>query len=373
MRRILVLGAYAPSLVNFRGPLLQRLVHSGYDVHAAASEMTDEIRADLRAMSVTTHEIPFSRTSMNPVTDFKSLFRLWGLLDRIRPDLVLTYTIKPNVWGAFAASLSGARSVAMVTGLGYAFTNTGGNTVKTRLVRAAARFLYRHATDRNWRVIFQNPNDRDDFIAAGCLTNTTKYRMIDGSGVDLGYYTPAPLPDTPDFLMISRILGAKGVREYAQAALKVKRTHPHARFRLVGFFDSGPDAVSRAEVDAWISGGIEYLGPSDDVRPHLAACRFYVLPSYREGMPRSVLEAMAVGRAILTSDAPGCRETVVDGVNGFLVPVRDVAALAEKMRWMIDNPLACDRMAGESLCIVRKKYDVEKVNEALMQHLELEE
>jgi glycosyltransferase involved in cell wall biosynthesis len=301
-------------------------------------------------------------------------------MKELRPDLVVTYTIKPNIWGAFAAARTGVRSVAIVTGLGFAFTETGGarqaaspvRQFKTALVRRVARWLCRVSTGRNALLIFQNPDDRDDFISAGCLTDRGKVRVVNGSGVDLARFQPAPLPDAPYFLMISRILGAKGVREYARAAVEVKRTHPTARFRLVGFFDKGPDAISTSEVDGWVAQGLEYLGPSDDVRPHLADARIYVLPSYREGTPRSVLEAMAVGRAILTSDAPGCRETVVDGVNGFLIPVRDAGTLADKMRWMIENPEGCELMAKESLRIVREKYDVDKVNEVLIHHLGLD-
>jgi glycosyltransferase involved in cell wall biosynthesis len=171
--------------------------------------------------------------------------------------------------------------------------------------------------------------------------------------------------------MISRILGAKGVREFARAAMLVKKTHPQARFRLVGFYDKGPDAIAESEVAEWVAGGLEYLGPSDNVLPHLAACRIYVLPSYREGTPRSVLEAMATGRAILTSNAPGCRETVRDGVNGYLVPVRDVEALAQRMRQLIDDPELTARMGAASLRIAREKFDVHEVNAKLMRDLDL--
>lgn len=367
--RLMILASFAPSLVNFRGPLISHYVKEGHEVHTCAPDIDPAFQAKIKALGATTHSIHLQRTKTGFLSDIRYLLALRQLMRRVQPDLVLTYTIKPNIWGAFAASSLGIRSAAMVTGLGYAFTDTDQTGWKTKFVRRVARFLYRAATARNWRVIFQNPNDRDDFIAAGCLIDSSKVRMVNGSGVDLDHYPAAPNPDTPDFLMISRILGAKGVREYAQAATAVKQTHPAARFRLVGFIDHGPDAIDQAELDGWVADGLEYLGPSDDVRPHLADCRIYVLPSYREGTPRSVLEAMATGRAILTSDAPGCRETVEDGVNGFLVPVRDADTLADKMRWMIDNPDRCERMAEESLRMVREKYDVNKVNEVLMDHL----
>jgi glycosyltransferase involved in cell wall biosynthesis len=371
--KILVVGAYSPSLVKFRGPLLTSLVGAGCEVYAAASGMTDDIQDELRNLSIVPHEIPFSRTGLNPISDLKSLFHFWRLLVRLKPDLVLTYTIKPNIWGAFAAHLAGVQSIALVTGLGYAFTKTGNVSFKHKLTGRVAQFLYRRATNLNLRVIFQNPDDQRDFIASGCISDVEKLRIVNGSGVDLDYYRQAQLPATPDFLMISRFIGAKGVREYALAALEVKQTHPLARFRLIGFFDDGPDSIPPSELKEWTEGGVECLGASDDVRPHLANCRVFVLPSYREGTPRTVLEAMATGRPILTTNVPGCRETVSDGVNGFLVPVRDHEALADRMRWMIDNPVECERMGDQSLCLVREKYDVDKVNRAMLQHLQIDQ
>jgi glycosyltransferase involved in cell wall biosynthesis len=368
---VFILGSYAPSLINFRGPLIRDIRAAGHRISVGAPNIRADERIALEALGADVYETPVKRTGQNPLSDLTYLRNLRSLLHKVKPDRLVTYTIKPNIWGAFAATSLGVPSVALITGLGIAFTNTGKTNLKSRLTRLIARALYRRATALNWRVIFQNPDDRADFIAAGCLADASKIRMTNGSGVDLDHYLRTPLPDTPNFLMIARILGAKGVREYARAAIEVKHTHPTARFRLVGFFDEGPDAISTSEVDGWVAQGLEFLGPSNEVRPHLAACRVYVLPSYREGTPRSVLEAMATGRAILTSDSPGCRETVVDRVNGFLVPVRDTDTLADKMRWMIDNPDGCERMAAESLRIVREKYDVVKVNEVLMHHLGL--
>lgn len=367
--KVLVVGAYSPSLLKFRGLLLSSLVDNGYEVHAAASDMNDEIRNRLCNLSIIPHEIPFSRTSVNPIRDLISLFYLWKLLIRLRPEFILTYTVKPNIWGAFAAQLAGVRSIALVTGLGYAFIQTGNDSLKHRLIGRVAKLLYRFATNCNFRIIFQNPDDQQDFVDLGCIADLEKLRLVNGSGVDLDYYSRAQLPSTPDFLMISRFIGAKGVREYVQAALEVKQTHPLARFRLVGFFEDGPDSISLNELNEWTEAGIEYLGQSDDVRPHLINCRVFVLPSYREGTPRTVLEAMATGRPILTTNVPGCRETVCDGVNGFLVPAQDHKALAERMRWMIDNPIECESMGEKSLSIARQKYDVHEVNRTMLEHL----
>ncbi len=370
--RVLLVGSYGPSLLNFRGPLIAALVAAGHEVHVAAPNLAGDLHAGLLALGAEVHDTPLDRHGTGVRADLDYLQRLTALYRAVKPDLVITYTIKPNIWGALAGARTSTRTVALVTGLGIVFTDTGQtDSLKSHVMKSVVRWLYRRASNRNWRVVFQNPDDLADFEAAGCLGDHSKVRMMNGSGIDLDQYPPAPLPETPDFLMISRILGAKGVREYARAAIAVKKSHPQARFRLVGFFDEGPDAIPQSEVAEWEAGGLEYVGSSDHVQAHLAACQVYVLPSYREGTPRSVLEAMATGRAILTSDAPGCRETVVPGKNGFLIPIRDVEALAQKMIHLIENPELVRRMGASSLEIVHEKYDAETVNAQLLQDLNL--
>ena len=368
---ILLIASFAPSLINFRAPLILTLLAAGNKVNVAAPNMSIDIRNQLEKIGARVWETPLERAGMNPIRDFAYFRCLRRLIKKLQPSFVLTYTIKPNIWGALAARATKARSVAMVTGLGFAFTKNENTKLKPRFINKIASRLYRHATNRNWRIIFQNPDDRDDFIAAGCLADPNKARMVHGSGVDLEHYARAPLPDSPVFLMIARLLGNKGVREYGAAVALVKQTHPHAKFLLVGYMDEGPDGIKKQELDARVQNGVEYLGPQSDVRPIIARASVYVLPSYREGTPRSVLEAMAMGRCILTSDAPGCRETVQTGETGFLIPIRNVNALAEKMRWMIDHPNARKTMGAKSYALACEKYDVHKVNKSLMRHLEL--
>lgn len=368
-QRVLMMASYAPSLLNFRGPLLRDLVDAGHTVHVGAPDFNLALRTELGRMGVEVHETPLDRQGTGFFSDLRYFLALRGLIRKIRPDLVLTYTIKPNIWGAFAARLYGVRSVALVTGLGYAFTGNGG--LRQRISRFVATVLYRLATSCNRVVIFQNPDDRDDFIAAGCLADPSKARMVNGSGVDCDHYAAAPLPDPPVFLMIARLLKNKGVREYGEAAVRLKRSHPRARCALVGYFEEGPDSIAKADVDRWAAGGLEYVGKLDDVRPALASCSVYVLPSYREGTPRSVLEALATGRPVITCDAPGCRETVVDGLNGFLVPVGDVESLHVRMAQLAEDPYLRSSMARESRRIAREKFDVGAVNSVLMRHLGL--
>jgi len=255
----------------------------------------------------------------------------------------------------------------MITGLGYAFTDAGTrSSVRQRLTELAARLLYRAATHKNQRVIFQNPDDRDDFITAGGLADPAKAAMIDGSGVDLAYFGRTPLLGAPVVLMISRLLISKGVRDYARAVLELRTRYPSARFLLVGPFDKGPDSIGRDEVAQWVAGGLDYLGSVEDVRPLIKQARIYVLPSYREGTPRSVLEAMAMGRPVITCDAPGCRETVEHGKNGLLVPVRDPQALAAAISRLLDNPAETQAMGDAGYALAARKYDVRHVNQAIM-------
>jgi glycosyltransferase involved in cell wall biosynthesis len=267
------------------------------------------------------------------------------LMRRVKPDLLFAYMIKPVVYGLIAAKIAGVqRRTAMITGLGYAFTEAPAEPfaarAKRRAVHLAARGAYALALRFADTVIFQNPDDRDEFAAMGLTRGVARVGLVNGSGVDLRHFAPAPMPDGPiTFLMIARLLRDKGVYEYVEAARLVKRAHPAARFVLVGPFDPNPTAVKPAEVEAWVREGvIDYQGAVDDVRPHIAACHVFVLPSYYgEGVPRTVLEAMAMGRPVITTDWRGCRDAIRHLVNGILVPVRSQTSLAAAMTHMIKD------------------------------------
>lgn len=366
-RHALILASHAPSLINFRGPLLAALVEAGWQVTAAAPEIGHDLRARLAAMNVAAVESPLARAGMNPLADLAYRRALVDLFRRERPDVLLAYTAKPVIWGTLAARTAGVpRVVAMITGLGYAFTPPERPDWKHRLAHLAASSLYRLALPRADHVLFQNPDDRDLFMARGFTPPPGQVKVIAGSGVDLTYYLPSDPPSAPSFLMLARLLKAKGVREYAAAVSSLKRKYPEVEFRLGGPVDCGPDALPEEELHAAVRDGLVYLGPLDDVRPALAASAVYVLPSYREGTPRSVLEALATGRAVITTDAPGCRETVIDGINGFLVPPRNAIALEAALERLILNPHLIAPMGRASLDLVRRKYDVDRVNEQIL-------
>ena len=359
----------AGSLINFRGKLIESLVRRGHEVHVSAPKLSDGVKERLRAYGATAHEVRLARTGTNPIADISYALSLLHIMRAVRPDRVIGYTIKPNIWGSIAAIFVNARSASMVTGLGLTFIPGGG--WKRRILQSVMRNLYAFATRSNDRVVFQNPDDRKDFIRAGCLSDPTKAVLVNGSGVDLLHYAPTPLPDKPVFLMISRLLASKGVREYAQAAISVLLERDDCRFLLVGFIDEGPDAVSQAELDHWRAAGIEYRGPLQDVRPALTESSVYVLPSYREGTPRSVLEAMSMGRPVITTDVPGCRETVENGVNGFLVAERSAKAVHDAMEVMANDGALRARFGHAGRILAEKKYAVDTVNDVLLQHLKL--
>ncbi len=359
--------------MHFRGPLLATLQAKGLQVHVAAPNLPEGngVRQQLQALGYVVHNLPMRRTGTNPVADAYTLWQMWCLMRRIKPTWVLGYTIKPVIYGSLAAWLVNVpRRFALITGLGYAFQ---GQANEPGGLRALVQRLYGLALRRTHRVFFQNPDDQALFRSLGLLPPGTPSCVVNGSGVDVAAFTVASLPHTPHFLLIARLLGDKGVREYAQAAKQTRALYPQAHFSLVGWLDENPDAIAQSELDAWVQAGtLDFWGRLSDVRPAIAACSVYVLPSYREGTPRTVLEAMAMGRAVITTDAPGCRETVVDGVNGFLVPAKSVDALADAMARFITDPTLAARMGQRGRQIAEDKYDVHKVNSVMLKEMGLE-
>ena len=369
--RVMVVGGHAESLIHFRGPLLRRLVAEGHDVTACAPDAAADVRRELAALGIAYRHVPIQRAGMNPMRDVGTVRALTALYREVQPDLVLTYTIKPVIYGSLAARLSRVpRICSLITGLGYSF---GTATLRQRALNPVVQSLFRFALAHNEVVFFQNPDDLRQFVDAG-LASDRQAVLVNGSGVDLEHFRVAPLPEgTPTFLLTTRLLWEKGVGEYVEAARTLKAKYPTARFRLLGPLDPNPAAVSRAQLDAWSAEGvIEYLGSTNDVRPAIADTSVFVLPSaYREGTPRSILEAMAMGRAIVTTDAPGCRETVRGDENGFLVPVSDSIALASAMERFLRDPGLVAPMGVRSRAIAEEKYDVHLVNRVMMRAMGL--
>lgn len=374
MKRLLMVASFPDSLVTFRGSLLEALRDSGWEVHVASPDIGpgSSVRECLEGKGIIVHEIPMQRTGLNPIMDFHTVASLYRLMRGLLPDVILGYTIKPVVYGTLGGWLARVpKRFVMITGLGYTFigNDDGEHKGRRRWLSWLVRALYRWSLARSHRVFFQNSDDLSLFRELSLLPHHIPHQVINGSGIDIDEYHVAPLVPGPlCFLLIARLLGNKGVREFVQAACHVKKRYPDVRFKLVGWLDENPDAIAQEELNIWVNAGyIEFLGRLGDVRPAIAACSVYVLPSYREGTPRTVLEAMAMGRAVITSDAPGCRETVVDSDNGFLVPVRDADALAAAMVRFILDPTLARRQGRRSRELAEEKYDVRRVNEALLE------
>lgn len=369
--RFLLIASYSDSLVNFRGPLLSDLVQHGFEVHVAAPGLLERasVMEWLGSRGIIAHDIPLQRTGLNPVADIATLRGLWQLMRKIRPEFVLPYTIKPVIYGLLAARLASVpHRFALITGLGYAFQDEGGSA----LVRSVAHGLYRAALLFAEKVFFQNHDDEELFRATAILSASVPSCVVNGSGVDLEWFTCREQIDQPlRFLLIARLLAGKGVREYVAAARQVRLRFPGAVFELIGPLDSNPDSISMNELDGWIAEGVvEYGGELADVRPAIERCNVYVLPSnYREGTPRTVLEAMAMGRPIITTDAPGCRQTVVEGYNGFLVPKRSVDGLAHAMMKFLNEPGLMVAMGQNARTLAEERYEVHKINAVMIREM----
>ena len=370
----LLVGSLPVSFRNFRGALIASIKEAGCEVHAVAPDLTQEGSTHdwLSDRGVYCHDVFLSRTGLSPWGDLRTLWQLIRIMRGAKPDYFLGYTIKPVIWGLIAAWISKVPNrVALITGLGYAFT--GEVRGERALIQKVARGLYRFALGRSTLIFFQNPDDRAEFDSLGLLPPGVPVVVVNGSGVDIQSFVPAEFPPPPlRFLLIARLLGDKGIREYVAAARRVRAIHPDVEFHLVGGLDTNPDAISEAEVQAWHEDGIiVWHGALADVRPAISSAHVYVLPSYREGTPRTVLEAMAMGRPIITSDAPGCRETVIDGENGFLVPVCSVDALVDALMRFIEEPALIRKMGACARQIAEEKYDVHKVNSAMLRAMGL--
>jgi glycosyltransferase involved in cell wall biosynthesis len=355
--------------------MLQAMVRAGHEVVAMAPEQDAAlapgedpglVRSQLAAMGVGFRPVPLGRTGLNPLADLRSFGALASLFRELRPDLLLSYTIKPVIYGSLAAAWAGVpHRFAMITGVGSVLEGRG---LKLGALAAVAKRLYRLGLARNEGVFFQNPDNRAFFEHHRLLPPDCRVTMINGSGVDLAQFAQSPVPDGPaTFLMVARVARDKGVLEFAEAARLLKARHPEARCRLVGPIDSNLTALPRQVVAQWQREGIlDYRGPAGDVRPELAASHVFVLPSYGEGTPRSVLEAMAAGRAVVTTQVPGCKETVIEGQTGFLVPARDPGALAETMARFVADPALAIRMGEQGRRYAAAKYDVHKVNQVIL-------
>lgn len=369
IQRIAFITSQAFSIHNFRGPLIRALVLRGIKVYALAPDYDEASRAGVIALGAEPVDAPMSRAGMNPFKDVYDLWRLRRQLRQLRVDASFSYFIKPVIYGTLAATLAGiSRRFVMIEGAGYVFIDQENAGYARRLLRFVLMGLYRLALQSASLVFLLNRDDYALFVDGGMVT-ADKVVLLNGIGVDLEHFSPQPANIEPIcFMMAARLLRTKGVYDYIAAARWVKSRYPEARFLLLGSVDVNPDSLTQSEIDAWVAEGlIECPGHVADVRGWLKQTSIFVLPSYyREGVPRSIMEAMAMQRPVITTDTVGCRDMVDDGVNGFKVPMRNPEALAKAMLAFIETPQWIEQMGKAGRIMAENKYDVKKINAEIL-------
>ena len=368
MKHILIIASYGPSLINFRLNLIKKLISKGYKVSVASPKdrFSDDLQKELKDLGVNINIFSLSSVSLNFFKDFKTILKIFRIIQKSKPNIIISYTAKPVIYtGLVLKYFKKISYIPMITGLGYAFIHK--ESIKHKIVKYIITKLYQISLKNSSKIIFQNKDDQSLFAELKIIKDQNISYVVNGSGVDLNTYPLSDLPSKPVFLMISRLLVDKGVREYVEAAKVVRSRFSNARFQLVGSLDENPSGIMAKELQSWINEGyIEYLGEIKSVQSILRLCKYYVLPSYREGTPRSTLEALSTGRPIITTDVPGCRETVVHEKNGLLIPARDIASLTNAMiRLLEEKEEVIQNMAKESFLIAKNKFEINKVNDSL--------
>ncbi|MCV3285911.1 glycosyltransferase family 4 protein [Aeromonas veronii] len=351
------------SVFNFRGGVIKRLLNRGCFLTVIAP--VDEFSEKLRAMGCNVIDLPMSAKGTNPLQDLKLMYNLFDLYQRLAPDFIIHYTIKPNIYGSLAAKLAGVPSLAITTGLGYTFVNTN-------LVAKVARSLYKLAFRYPKEVWFLNEDDRQEFLQHR-LVPDHKAMLLHGEGVDLKHFAPQFISRVETetniakpirFLLIARMLWDKGVGEYVAAAKLIKKRYPQTIFQLLGACGvANPSMITREQIRSWEEEGlVTYLGTTDDVRPFVADADCIVLPSYREGIPRTMIESASMGKPLIVTDVPGCRDVVIPDQTGLLCPVKDAGALAHCCETIINmDAEQITKMGLAGRALMASKFDEEIV------------
>lgn len=361
--RIAVLSSHTPSIFWFRMDMMKEFLSRGHEVFAIANEPEDEWRQRFLENGITYRQIKAERNSVDPRKDLGTIKSIKQVLKEVQPAKVFTFQAKTVIYGGIAAKQLGIKDVyPLIAGLGSLFLK---DDVKAKLLRRIMIAEYRMGLRSSAAVFFQNPDDEKTFRDYRIIQKQ-RVQRLNGSGVNVERFQLMEMPKVFGFLCISRLIRDKGVYEYLQACREIRKRYPDVRCLLVGPYDSNPSALQPEDIQQFIDdGSVEYYGEQDDVQPYFAQCSVYVLPSYREGTPKTVLEAMACGRAIITTDVPGCKETVRHGENGVLIPAKNVEALVEQMENMILHSDEAKRMGAAGRSIAEKTFDVRKVNKMI--------
>ena len=376
-KKIIIIGTTASNLYIFRKDFIAACIVKKIDIVVFVSEYTAEWIDKLSELGADVVTYKLSRGGLNPFADIQTTMELINKIKSINPDIVLSYSAKPVIYGSIAAKAAKVPSIiGMLEGLGYTFTDQpNGQSVKTKLVRNIQVLLYKFAFRYIDKIIFLNQDDKKDLMDIYKFKKPEAY-ILGGIGLNLNNYQFSMASVQPvKFLFIGRLLKEKGVFELIEAIRIVKSKYPNCSFTVLGAIDhENLGALKQEKLDELIAEKLfEYPGYVANVQEWITNSSVFVLPSYREGVPRSTQEAMAIGRPVITTDVPGCRDTVVDGVNGFLVPKWDVKILVEKMCFFIENPEQIKIMGKESYKIACEKFDVHKVNKKLFEIMEIKD
>lgn len=367
--KILLIGNQSSTIILFRKKLIEQLVSRGVQVHVLVMDNDRGNFQQISTFGAIPEQYKFSRSGMNPVSDLVNTIALSKKIRHINPDVVFCFFPKPVIFGTLAAKFAGVKNVYnLLEGLGFCYTaHLKKDSFKKQVLRATQTFLYKLTLPRAKKVLFLNRDDYQDLVLENNI-KISESEVIGGIGVDLKDYSYNK-PDTTiiHFGMVSRLLVEKGVREFVQAAKIVKSKFPDVKFSIAGAIDDNPGGITREQLNVWKQEGhVEFLGQISDVKSYLSELSVFVLPSYREGIPRSTQEAMSIGRAIITTDVPGCRETIIHGLNGLMVPPWNVEALASAMISLIADPDQIVSMGMESRRMAEEKFDDNAATEKLI-------
>ena len=366
---VAVLSCHTPSIIRFRMDMIFAFQDKGHTVVVIGDQPESMWHDYFWKYRIKYRQVQVIRNTTNPLTDIKSLVSIYKVLKEELPDKLFVYQAKTIVYGGIAASLLGITEVyPLIAGAGSIFL---ASSIKGRIVKRILCAEYRFGMKKCPVIFFQNQDDVSTFRENHILRNQ-RVHILNGSGVDIERFAKQPLPNRFGILCVARLIRDKGIMEYLEACRRLKIIKPEIKCMLVGPYDTNPTAIKKEELQPFIDENIiEYYGEQQDVRPFLAQTSVYVLPSYREGTPKSVLEAMACGKAIVTTDAPGCRETVQDGVNGFLVPIKNAASVAERVYQLYMDSDLLKKMAENSCEIAMERFDVKKVNDSIIETMKL--